>query len=116
MEGASPIGYSNRLIKDQIDRKGQTTKVKGMFVNPIQVNEIVVEHPEVSRAHLVVSQEKGEDVVSLSPQFVQADAILDQALSGSSQALWKIFSQIGIMTLVRIPKHGKAIDDVRTHE
>jgi phenylacetate-CoA ligase len=35
-------------------RADQTTKVKGMFVHPSQVADIVRRHPEITRARLIV--------------------------------------------------------------
>ena len=40
-------------------RADQTTKVKGMFVHPEQVDEVIKRHPQVLKARLVVAR-KGE--------------------------------------------------------
>ena len=50
LPGQSPCGRTNRRIKGWMGRADQTTKVKGMFVRPEQVADLVARHPEGSRA------------------------------------------------------------------
>ena len=47
--GACPTGRTNQRIRGWLGRADQTTKVRGMFVHPSQVAEIVRRHPEVAR-------------------------------------------------------------------
>ena len=49
ISGLSPCLRTNRRIKGWMGRADQRTKVKGMFVDPKQVAEVVKRHPE-SRA------------------------------------------------------------------
>ena len=46
-------------------RADQTTKVKGMFVHPSQVADIVRRHPEIARARLIVDNPDGNDRMML---------------------------------------------------
>jgi phenylacetate-CoA ligase len=46
-------------------RADQTTKIRGMFVHPGQVNTIVKRFPEITRARLVVSGEMANDTMTL---------------------------------------------------
>ena len=48
LAGASPCGRTNTRIKGWMGRADQTTKVKGMFVRPEQIAE-VVEAPSRAR-------------------------------------------------------------------
>ena len=61
----SPCGRTNMRIKGWMGRADQTTKVKGMFVHPSQVAEIVRRHPEIARARLVVDNAEGNDRMTL---------------------------------------------------
>src|SRR3546814_12255366 len=58
MPGASPCGRTNIRIKGWMGRADQTTKVRGMFVHPSQVAEVLARHPEIGRARLVVSGDR----------------------------------------------------------
>ena len=46
-------------------RADQRTKVKGMFVDPKQVAEIVRRHPDIAKARLVVSRDGERDAMTL---------------------------------------------------
>src|SRR5512141_361551 len=56
LPGKSPCGRTNMRIKGRMGRADQTTKVKGMFVRPEQVAEIIKRHPALNKARLVVSR------------------------------------------------------------
>ena len=53
LPGDSPCGRTNLRIKGWMGRADQTTKVKGMFVHPGQIAQVVRRHPR-SPARLVV--------------------------------------------------------------
>jgi len=55
--GISPCGRTNTRIRGWMGRADQTTKVKGMFVHPSQVAQMVKRHPEILRARLVVDHD-----------------------------------------------------------
>src|SRR3989475_11293710 len=61
LPGQSPCGRTNTRIRGWMGRADQTTKVKGMFVHPSQVAEILKRHPEVLKARLVVDNPGGND-------------------------------------------------------
>ena len=65
LPGTSPCGRTNLRIKGWMGRADQTTKVKGMFVHPSQVAEIVGRHPEIGKARLVVDNAGGKDRMTL---------------------------------------------------
>ena len=65
MPGASPCGRTNTRIRGWMGRADQTTKVRGMFVHPSQVAEVVRRHPEIVRARLVVTSVDNQDVMTL---------------------------------------------------
>ena len=47
LPGQSPCGRTNMRIKGWMGRADQTTKVKGMFVHPSQVADVVRRHPVI---------------------------------------------------------------------
>ena len=49
LAGSCPTGRSNRRIKGWMGRADQTAKVRGMFVHPSQVAEVLRRHPELTR-------------------------------------------------------------------
>src|SRR5690242_4144121 len=64
LEGTSPCGRTNTRIKGWMGRADQTTKVRGLFVHPHQVAEVLRRHG-LARGRLVVENEQGEDRMTL---------------------------------------------------
>jgi phenylacetate-CoA ligase len=54
LPGPCPTGRSNTRIKGWMGRADQTAKVRGMFVHPSQVAEVLKRHPKLLKARLVV--------------------------------------------------------------
>ena len=66
LAGTSPCGRTNIRIKGWMGRADQTTKVRGMFVHPHQIAEIVRRHPAIHKARLTVSHKDSADAMLLS--------------------------------------------------
>src|SRR5207302_2289510 len=64
LPGVSPCGRTNVRIKGWMGRADQATKVKGLFVHPHQVAEVLGRHG-LARGRLVVVNEAGEDRMTL---------------------------------------------------
>jgi phenylacetate-CoA ligase len=65
LPGASPCGRTGLRINGWMGRADQRTKVKGMFVDPKQIAEVLAKHPEIARARLVVSRSGDADTMAL---------------------------------------------------
>src|SRR6266849_1172684 len=65
LPGASPCGRTNTRIRGWMGRADQTTKVKGMFVHPSQVAEVLKRHGQILKARLVVDNPGGTDRMTL---------------------------------------------------
>ena len=66
ISGQSACGRTNRRLKGWMGRADQTTKVKGMFVHPEQVNAIAKRHQEITYAKLIVEHDSyHNDVMTL---------------------------------------------------
>ena len=65
LPGISPCGRTNVRIRGWLGRADQSTKVRGMFVQPEMVAAVLARHPEVSRARLVIEGEMANDRMKL---------------------------------------------------
>src|SRR5258708_20615225 len=65
LPGPSPCGRTNVRIRGWMGRADQTTKVKGMFVQPSQVAEIARRYKEILKTRLVVDNPGGTDRMTL---------------------------------------------------
>ncbi len=113
LPGVSPCGRTNLRIKGWMGRADQTTKVRGMFVHPHQIAEIVRRHPQVVRARLVVSHVDGSDAMRL---LCESTAMLDvESVAGSIRDVTKLRGDVQAAPLGTLPNDGKVIDDLRSY-
>lgn len=82
LPGISPCGRTNQRIKGWM-AFDQTTKVKGMFVHPSQIAEVVKRHPQVQKARLVVSGEMANDVMTLHCETADRSDALQASIIAS---------------------------------
>lgn len=115
LPGKSPCGRTNMRIKGWLGRADQTTKVRGMFVHPSQVNEIVKRHPEVGRARLVVSREQDNDVMTLYCETAQPSEALADALVATIRDVTTLRGEVRLVLPGELANDGKVIDDQRDH-
>jgi phenylacetate-CoA ligase len=113
LPGPSPCGRTNARIKGWMGRADQTTKVKGMFVHPEQVAQVLARHPEVGKGRLVVEQEDGLDVMTLHCEVSGAAEGLADALAETLQAVCKLRGRVSIVPPGSLADDGKVIDDQR---
>lgn len=113
MAGTSPCGRTNMRIKGWMGRADQTTKIKGMFVRPEQVAQLVAAHGEIARARVVASREAEQDVMTVRIESAAPDA---EAYAASVAALLKLKGRIEVVAPDSLPKDGLVIEDQRTYD
>ncbi len=116
LPGASPCGRTNMRIKGWMGRADQTTKVKGMFVRPEQVAEILRRHPEALKARLTVDRAGDQDVMRLAVEAEHPSAELAKAISETMQSVLKLRGEVEADVPGSLPNDGKVIDDIRTFD
>jgi phenylacetate-CoA ligase len=115
LRGASPCGRTNMRIKGWLGRADQTTKVKGMFVNPEQVADVGRRHPEVGRLRLVVGRAGEQDVMTLRAETDHLQPELAQRVEATLQQLTKLKGEVELVARGTLPNDGKVIADERTY-
>ena len=114
LPGVSTCGRTNLRLKGWMGRADQTAKVKGMFVHPSQVADIVRRHPAISRARLVVTNPDGNDSMVLHAE-IAGDARPDiDAIVATIRDVTKLRGDVAIRKSGELPNDGKVIDDTRT--
>jgi phenylacetate-CoA ligase len=113
LHGTSPCGRTNHRIKGWMGRADQATKVRGMFVQPAQIADLVKRHKEIIRARLVVARDaKGGDAMTLKIEM--GEPAEDTArIAETLQALTKLRGTVTRVPPGSLPNDGKVIDDIR---
>jgi phenylacetate-CoA ligase len=116
LPGQCPTGRSNTRIKGWMGRADQTTKIRGMFVHPKQVDEVVKRFPELRRARLVVSGEMANDVMTLKVEAVAANEDLAARIGEAIRDVTKLRAQVELLAPGALPNDGRVIEDVRSYK
>lgn len=112
LPGPSPCGRTNHRIKGWLGRADQTTKVRGMFVHPEQVAEIVRRHKSIIRARLVVERPQSADEMTLLVEIDEPAENLEQ-ITATLQAVTKLRGNVSCVPEGSLPADGKLIEDRR---
>jgi phenylacetate-CoA ligase len=113
MPGTSPCGRTNMRIRGWLGRADQTTKIKGMFVRPEQVADLVARHAEVARARVVATREGEMDAMTVMIESAGGDS---RAYEKSVMEVLKLRGRIEIVAKGSLPNDGKVIEDRRVYD
>ena len=113
LAGGSPCGRTNTRIKGWMGRADQTTKVKGMFVRPEQVAEVVKRHPELTRVRLAVTREGEQDAMTLHAECATPSDGFEQTIAETLQSVTKLKGAVKLVPPGSLPNDGKVIADER---
>src|SRR5690606_7981320 len=94
LPGEAPCGRRNLRIRGWLGRADQTTKVRGMFVHPGQVAQVVARHPQVSRARLVVAGAVGRDSMVLRVEVAEGSAALADDVAHTVREITKLRAEV----------------------
>ena len=114
--GPCPTGRSHMRIQGWMGRADQTAKVRGMFVHPGQIAEVIKRHPEVTKARLVVAGEMANDSMTLHVETFSTDPALADAVANSMRDVTKLRANVVVAAPGALKNDGKVIDDARSYE
>ena len=110
LAGTSPCGRTNMRVKGWMGRADQTTKIKGMFVRPEQVAELVARHPEIRAARVVATREGEMDVMAVQVEADGGDA------AAWAESVAQVLKLKGAVERVdALPNDGLVIEDRREY-
>lgn len=115
LPGLSPCGRTGLRIQGWMGRADQRTKIKGMFVDPKQVAEILKAHPEIAKARLVVSRASDADVMTLKVEPAAGAALAVNDIETTLAAIAKLRGTVELTPPGSLPNDGKVIADERDY-
>ncbi len=114
----SPCGRTAPRIRGWMGRADQTTKVRGMFVHPSQVADVLRRHPELQRGRLVVTGRMAQDELTLKVEAqagVDVTAMLSR-IAETVRDITKLRAEVALVPAGSLPNDGKVIEDARSYE
>jgi phenylacetate-CoA ligase len=116
LPGTCSTGRSNTRIRGWMGRADQTTKVRGMFIHPKQVDTIAKRFSEVGRARLVVTGAMANDAMALHVEVTGAPEGLQARLQDALREVTKLRGEVLFVAPGSLPNDGKVIEDARSYE
>ncbi len=117
LPGPCPTGRTNTRIKGWMGRADQTTKIRGMFVHPGQVAEIVKRFPDIVKARLVVTGEMANDSMTLKVETAcTAPEGLHTRVGEAIRDVTKLRGDVEVLLPGSLPNDGKVIEDARSYK
>ncbi len=117
LSGPCPTGRTNTRIKGWMGRADQTTKIRGMFVHPGQVADIIKRFPELTRARLVVTGEMANDAMTLKVEAAgTVTPTLADQIGDAIREVTKLRGAVEILAVGTLPNDGRVIEDARSYK
>jgi phenylacetate-CoA ligase len=114
--GNCPTGRTNTRIKGWMGRADQTTKMRGMFVHPSQVDAVAKRFSEIKRARLIVSGEMANDQMLLKVEVAGAPDGLAERIGAAVREITKLRADVELCAVGSLPNDGKVIEDARSYK
>ena len=113
LPGKSSCGRTNIRIKGWMGRADQTTKIKGLFVRPEQVADLVSSHKDIHRARIVATREGEMDVMTVKIETENSDP---EAFNSSIISILKLKGIVELVSPGSLPRDGLIIEDLRKYD
>jgi len=117
IDGQSKTGRTNKRIQGWMGRADQTTKVRGMFVQPSQISKIIDElFDNKPKAKLIVTRENNRDNLTLQIEYVSNQnekEDLNKKVVDEMKKILNLNGKVQFVNIGTLPNDGKVIDDVR---
>ena len=110
-----PCGRTSPRLMKLVGRVDQVTKVRGMFIHPSQVEEVVAAFPEIQAAQAVVEREQDRDKLTFCAVLDQTSSQegLLSALQEKIRTVLKLRADVTFVKAGDLRKPEKRILDLR---
>ncbi|MDA0763180.1 MAG: AMP-binding protein [Proteobacteria bacterium] len=117
-EGISSTGRTNKRIKGWLGRADQTTKVRGMFVQPSQVNKVLENlNFKNNKARMIISRSNDRDElhIKIETNVTETSEIknIQEKIISEVKNIINLRVTVEIVSVNSLPNDGKVIDDTR---
>jgi phenylacetate-CoA ligase len=109
-----PCGRTAPRMLGWRGRADEVTKVRGMFVHPRQVDEVLARFPSIARGRAVVTREAHQDALTLEVELAPgADAVATAGLVEAIRDVLKLRGEVRVVPAGTVPDGAKKVDDRR---
>ena len=112
-----PCGRTSPRLVKILGRIDQTTKVRGLFVHPGQVDEMASRYPEIARYRMLVTREEHKDLITFQVELREGTLPNDRMKEDVERTIRDVIKLRGEVQFVArgtIPDGARKIEDQRT--
>jgi phenylacetate-CoA ligase len=110
-----PCGRTGPRIARFVGRVDESTKIRGMFVYPEQIAEVMARHPEVARWQaVVVKASNGADDFRVKVEPANGAKLEADRIAEGIKGLVRLRAEIDVVDPGTIPDGAKQLDDLRS--
>jgi phenylacetate-CoA ligase len=116
-ETPCPCGRTSPRLLKILGRVDQATKVRGLFVHPEQVNEVVLKHAQIGNYQVVITRKEHKDEMTFRIELkeeVSQPERLKEEIERSIRDVMKVRGEVQFVLKGSIPEGAKKIEDQRT--
>ncbi len=107
-----PCGRPSPRLVGWLGRVGDAVKVRGMFLHPRQLRDLMARFPEVARWQAVITRTAHKDYLTLEVVAPDAPADLEERLAAAARDALKF--RLQVRRVADLPADAKPIHDTRT--
>ncbi len=114
-----PCGRTSHRIVKILGRLDQVTKVKGMFIHPGNVDDVVLKFPGIDRCQVVVTRENHVDKMTFTIELkdgIQPDKSLAMEIENAIPQSMRVRGEVVFVEKGTLPENLSKIDDRRKWE
>jgi phenylacetate-CoA ligase len=116
-EAPCPCGRTSPRLVKILGRRDQMTKVRGLFIHPGQVDEVILRHPQVARCQVLVTRTQHKDIMTFNVELkgeIPQSENLKEEIEKSIREVMKVRGDAQFVRPGEIPEKSKKIEDRRT--
>ena len=118
-ETPCPCGRTSPRLLKILGRVDQATKIRGLFVHPGQVNEVVSKHSQIGNYQVVITRKEHKDEmtfrIELKEEIPQPEKLKEE-IERSIRDVMKVRGEVQFVPKGSIPEEARKIEDHRTWE
>ncbi len=118
-ETPCPCGRTSSRLLKILGRVDQVTKVRGLFVHPGQVDEVISRYPQIAKYQVIVKRKEDKDEMILRIELkeeVSQSEISKEGIEQSIRDVMKVRGGVQFVPKGTISEGAKKIEDLRTWE
>lgn len=104
--GQSPCGRTNRRIKGWMVRADQATKVRGTFVRPEQVADLIAKHEALVKLRLQVKQIDGQDSLQVLCEVKNILSETTKPITEGVRSVLHLRGEVVLHAIGSLPNNG----------